>query len=257
MPMKTFATLLVTALLVAQSGSAQAAKKKKRAPKPAPEATSETSDTGNTKTPSAQSSEDGGETGSDTGGQAGGEAGKAPLNFDFFGDKAAGHGAGGTGEGAASGDVDEVESKASTRRWMLKTHQTLGVATWLLLASTVIVGQLNYNQLYGGGGGSSKWQTPHRYLVVSTSIAFAGTGTFAIFAPNPYPKPLHFDTGLVHRMAVIGATLGMLAEGYLGWVATHEANAGNPQSRTMARAHQAIGYTTLGFLTIAGTVWLF
>jgi hypothetical protein len=141
---------------------------------------------------------------------------------------------------------------------MLKTHQVLGIATWLSMVATVIVGQLNYNQLYEGGGGSNKWQTPHRALVISTSTLFASAATFAIFAPTPYKRPLHFDTGLIHRVAVIGATLGMVTQGVLGWITTHQADAGNPHNqRAMARTHQIVGYTTLGFLTIAGTVWLF
>ena len=181
---------------------------------------------------------------------------KPPLDFDFFGGKAAGDGTGGAG-GENPDLAIEREQQSQTRRWMLKTHQTLGIATWALMAATVTVGQLNYNQLYGGGG-STKWQGTHQVLVLSTSVAFAAAAAFAIFAPTPYKKPLHFDTGLVHRIAVIGATLGMVTEGLLGWWTTHQANAGNPNNlRTMARTHQIVGYTTFGFLTIAGTVWVF
>jgi hypothetical protein len=178
---------------------------------------------------------------------------KQPLDFDFFGDKAAGGEAAGESPDLAA----EREQQSQTRRWMLKTHQTLGITTWALMAATVTVGQLNYNQLYGGGG-SNKWQGTHQILVLSTSVAFAAAATFAIFAPTPYKKPLHFDSGLVHRIAVIGATLGMVTEGLLGWWTTHQANAGNPNNlRSMARIHQIVGYTTFGFLTIAGTVWVF
>ena len=149
----------------------------------------------------------------------------------------------------------DLAAKAATRRWMLTTHQTLGISTWTLMVATVVVGQLNYNQLDGGGGGSLKYQTAHRWLVVTTSAAFAATASFAIFAPSPYERPLRFDTGLIHRIAVIGATAGMLAEIVLGWAATHRAEAGNPNHlRTYARAHQVVGYTTLGFLTVAGGV---
>jgi hypothetical protein len=179
---------------------------------------------------------------------------KSPaLDFDFFGGQA---GDGKTGANAA--EDEERAAAARTRRWMLTTHQILGVATWLSLAGTVVIGQLNYNELWGGGGGKNTWQTPHRALVITTSALFAATGAFAIFAPTPYKKPLHFDTGLVHRIAVIGATLGMVTEGVLGWITTHQADAGNPHNaRTMAQIHQIVGYTTLGFLTVAGTVWLF
>jgi len=181
---------------------------------------------------------------------------KPPLDFDFFGDKAGGAGSGNVG-GELSPEDAALAGQARTRRWMLETHQILGIATWVALAATVGIGQLNYNELYGGGG-SNKWQTTHRALVVSTSALFAAAATFALLAPTPYKKPLRFDTGLVHRIAVIGATAGMLAEGVLGWITTHQADAGNPHNlRTMARTHQIVGYTTLGFLTIAGTVWVF
>jgi cytochrome b561 len=179
---------------------------------------------------------------------------KPPLDFDFF---AGQPGAGGQQPDGADPAAADIEAKSHTRRWMLRTHQILGITTWVLMAGTVVVGQFNYNQLYGGGN-NRKWQTPHRALVLSTSVAFGGTAAFAIFAPNPYDKPLRLDTGLVHRVAVIGATLGMLTEAVLGWTATHQADAGNQNNlRTMARTHQIIGYATLGFLTVAGTVWLF
>ncbi len=159
---------------------------------------------------------------------------------------------------AVNRDASQVAAKASTRRWMLKVHQTLGLTTWALMAATVTVGQLNYNQLYGGGGGSMKWQGPHAALVAATSLAFAGTAAFAIFAPQPYPKPLKFDTGLVHRIAAAGATLGMVTEIVLGLTTRRRADAGNPRAlRTLALTHQIIGYSTFGLLTVAATVWFF
>lgn len=237
--MKLLPLLVCVSLLMGLAGQADAAKKKKKRKihsntPPAEEPINNEED----KTP----------------------AEKQPLDFDFFGGQP---GAPGVAKDQIRGtradsDAADIEAKAHTRRWMLTTHQTLGIATWVLMAGTVTVGQLNYNQLYGGGGGSRTWQTPHQILVLSTSIAFAATAAFAIFAPTPYPKPLKFDTGLVHRIAVIGATLGMVTEGVLGWVTTHQANAGNSQHlATMARTHQIVGYSTFGFLTIAGGVWFF
>lgn len=173
------------------------------------------------------------------------------MDFDFF-----------AGENqpdqGVSRNADEVEARASRRRWMLKVHQTLGLATWALMAATVTVGQLNYNSIYGGGTHSTKWHDPHAALVASTTLAFAGTGAFALLAPKPYDRPLKLDTGLVHRIAVIGATLGMVSEMVLGIVTHRRAEAGNPRSlKTLARAHQIIGYSTFGCLTVAATVWLF
>lgn len=184
--------------------------------------------------------------------------GKRPLDFDFFGEKPVGTGPSLSASTNPEAAVSGIEQKAQTRRWMLKTHQTLGLATWALMAATVTIGQFNYNQLYGGGGGSPKWQTPHQILVLSTSLAFAASAAFAIFAPTPYKRPIQLDTGLLHRVAVIGATLGMVTEGVLGIWASRQANAGNPNNlRTIARAHQIVGYSTFGLLSIAGAAWVF
>ncbi len=249
--MKLFPVLLSLSLLVALSNQAVAAKKKRKHHHRRPAPAGATSREGKVeateeKSPEEKPSE---EKSSEE---------KTPLDFDFFGGKSAGAGSDQAKDARRDLLAPELEREGQTRRWMLKTHQTLGIATWVLMAATVTVGQLNYNQLYGGAGGNRKWQTPHQILVLSTSAAFAATAAFAIFAPTPYKKPLHFDTGLVHRIAVIGATLGMVTEGVLGWWTTHQANAGNPNNlRTMARAHQIVGYTTFGFLTIAGTVWVF
>jgi hypothetical protein len=181
-------------------------------------------------------------------------AGDGKMDFDFFANDNA---AAKTGD-AATPDSAEVAAKAARRRWMLKVHQTLGITTWALMAATVTVGQLNYNALYGSGTHSTKYKEPHSILVASTTLSFAATGAFAIFAPNPYEKPLKLDTGLVHRIAVIGATAGMITEAILGIVTSSRADAGNPRSlKTLARAHQIIGYSTFGMLTVAGTVWVF
>jgi hypothetical protein len=264
--MRTLPIFLCVSLLAGLAGEAQAAKKKKHhaAPHKATpvEAASPAESPGSEG--DANEGNDGRAGAEDSSAAVPGKPAKKPadgkkaLDFDFFGDKP-GQGADGRA-GSAGTDLsaEDADAKSHTRRWMLKTHQVLGITTWALLAGTVVVGQLNYNQLYGGGGGSPKWQTPHRWLVLSTSVMFATTAAFSIFAPSPYEKPLRFDTGLIHRIAVIGATLGMLTEGVLGWVTTHQANAGNPNNlRTMARTHQIVGYSTLGFLTVAGAVWIF
>jgi cytochrome b561 len=235
--MKLLPVLVCVSLVVASANQSFAGKKKSHKHKPPANETTESTDVFEATPAKGKAAEV-----------------KQPLDFDFFGDKSAGPAAGKNSDTNAS----DLDSQSQTRRWMLKTHQTLGIATWGLMAGTVIVGQLNYNQLYGGGGGNRKWQSPHQILVLSTSVAFAATAAFALFAPTPYKKPLHFDTGMVHRIAVIGATLGMVTEGLLGWWTTHQANAGNPNNlRTMARTHQIVGYTTFGLLTIAGTVWVF
>lgn len=245
--MKLLPVLIALPLVVGLASTASAAKKRHRDAVSADEAAGR--DAKGTKEPTDESPASGA-----TSQQPREE--QPPLDFDFFGDKSGAAAVASAGSGLGPEDA-ALAQQARTRRWMLQTHQTLGIATWLALLATVTVGQLNYNELYGGGG-STTWQTPHRALVISTSALFAATATFSLLAPTPHKKPLRLDTGLVHRIAVIGATLGMLTEGVLGWITARQADAGNPHNlRTMARTHQIVGYATLGFLTVAGTVWFF
>ena len=126
------------------------------------------------------------------------------------------------------------------------------------MAASCIIGQLNYNDLYGGGSGGGSYMMSHRLLVYSSTGLFTATGIYALLAPQPYKKPLQFDTGLVHRIAAIGATAGMVAEVVLGFITARTADAGNPSGiKSMAKAHDAIGWTTFGFMTVAGAAWIF
>jgi hypothetical protein len=177
----------------------------------------------------------------------------AGLDFDLFGP-----------ENAASAAANSADKIASTgvlvqkRRHRLETHQLLGLTTWAFMAASCIVGQLNYNDLYGGGSGRGNYMMPHRLLVYSTTGLFTATGIYALLAPQPYKRPLKFDTGLLHRVAAIGATAGIVAEVVLGFITARTADAGNPSGiANMAKVHDVIGWTTFGFMSVAGTAWLF
>ena len=177
----------------------------------------------------------------------------AGLDFQFFEPDAAA--APGTDSAAKSANISEL---SKTRRHRLETHQFLGLTTWAFMAASCIIGQLNYNDLYGGGTGRGSYMMPHRLLVYSSAGLFTATGIYALLAPQPYKKPLKFDTGLVHRIAAIGATAGMVAEVVLGFITARTADSGNPSGiKQMAKVHDVIGWTTFGFMTVAGTAWLF
>jgi hypothetical protein len=175
----------------------------------------------------------------------------AGLDFNFF-------------ENAAAPDADSAAKSANIsdlsmkRRHRLETHQLLGLGTWAFMAASCIIGQLNYNDLYGGGSGRGSYMMPHRLLVYTSAGLFTATGIYALLAPQPYKKPLKFDTGLIHRAAAIGATAGMVAEVVLGFITARAADSGNPTGlKRMAQIHDVVGWTTFGFMTVAGTAWLF
>jgi len=146
------------------------------------------------------------------------------------------------------------EERVQRRRTLLSVHQAAGLATWALMASTVVVGQLNYNDLYGGGGYTQRYRETHVALAGATTASFAFTGILALAAPKPYRRPLKFDTALVHKVAMGLTTLGFLGQVTLGYL-TH--NPGTMDQRKLARAHQALGYATLGTMTIGAVSWVF
>ena len=177
----------------------------------------------------------------------------AGLDFHFFEPEDAA--SAGADSVAKSANISELSKK---RRRRLETHQFLGLTTWAFMAASCIIGQLNYNDLYGGGSGRGSYMMPHRLLVYSTAGLFTATGIYALLAPQPYRKPLKFDTGLVHRIAAIGATAGMIAEVALGFITARTADSGNSSGiKSMAKVHDAIGWTTFGFMTAAGAAWIF
>ena len=153
---------------------------------------------------------------------------------------------------------DRLAAEAETRRSRLRTHQILGTTTWGLMLVTTILGQLNYNDEYGGGSRSGKYLLPHRIASYVTTVSFTATGIYALLAPTPYKRPLKFDTAFVHKVAVIGATAGMVAQVALGFWTARQADAGNPRGlKDRAKLHQILGYSTFGMLTVAQATWLF
>src|SRR5207237_8170872 len=95
----------------------------------------------------------------------------------------------------------QIEGQLQTRRKMLQLHQVGGLLTLASLGATVIFGQLNYNDLYGGGGYTRRWYDWHRYSAFTSAALFAGTGALALFAPSPLEKRMRLDTAMLHRIA--------------------------------------------------------
>jgi hypothetical protein len=155
---------------------------------------------------------------------------------------------------ARSARVAEVETKARLRRRMLTAHQAFGFATLALLASTVVIGHLNYHDLYESEA-SGRFATPHLVLASTTTLAFTTTGMLALFAPNPYPKKIGLDTALLHKVSMALATAGMLAQVVLGPIASFRQ--GNLDQRQLAQTHLGIGYATFAFMATGVIAYVF
>jgi hypothetical protein len=142
----------------------------------------------------------------------------------------------------AAARQQELERELQKRRKMLQLHQLGGMLTLATLGATVIFGQLNYIDIYGGGGDTRRWYEWHRVSAFTSAALFAGTGVLALLAPSPLEKPARLDTAMLHRIAMGAATAGMVTQIVLGFVTASKG--GSISQRDFALAHQIVGYTT-------------
>lgn len=158
---------------------------------------------------------------------------------------------------AAPAAVDPAFARAvERRRTMLGLHQALGVATVASLAATSVVGQLQFDDRFRGGGDTGRWKVPHRALVITSSALFVSAGLLGVLAPEPYAKRGgRADTATLHKVAMGVATAGMVAQVVLGIAA--RGKAGTTRERDLAVAHQILGYSTLGAATVGAAVLFF
>ncbi|MCP3104135.1 hypothetical protein LZ198_35225 [Myxococcus sp. K15C18031901] len=159
-------------------------------------------------------------------------------------------------ESAAAAQVDpELQARIDRRRTMLKLHQGLGFALAAGIATTTVIGQLQFNDSFRGGGDDRNLLGLHRGFAIGTSAVFASVGLLGLLAPKPFDKEkTEWDTISYHKLFMALATAGMVAQIILGVMATDRF--GRLSETDMATAHQVVGYATLGAVT-AGVVSLF
>ncbi|MCZ7679510.1 MAG: hypothetical protein M5U28_12395 [Sandaracinaceae bacterium] len=160
-------------------------------------------------------------------------------------------------------------------------HRAFGIATWASMLVTVVLGAIQYYNLYGffgsredtpcvaGGavfGQDQCWGTPwpHRVAALTTTALYTTNFVLSIAMPDP----LGADTGpnaedlRIHKVLRWVHFGGMLAQVLLGfavgqnWFGLDRANDFEAQ-RALATVHQLVGLTTFGVLTAAGAIMLF
>ncbi len=148
----------------------------------------------------------------------------------------------------------KLEEELRERRSLLQIHQGLGFALLGAMATTTVLGQLEYADKYGGGGDTGKWHASHQIASYATAGIFAGAGLVALLAPAPTARPGRVDTAVLHRIAMAIATAGMVAQIALGIASAR--SEGRLAQRDYAVAHQITGYATVaatatGFVVLA------
>lgn len=149
----------------------------------------------------------------------------------------------------------ELEGQLHRRRQMLQLHQLGGMLTLASLGATVVFGELNYIDKYGGGGDTGRWSAWHKGSAYTAAAIFAATGALAVLAPSPLEKRSRLDTAMLHKIAMGVATAGMVAQIVLG-IAT-AGKEGSVSQRDFALAHQIVGFTTFGATAVGFGVLTF
>jgi hypothetical protein len=167
------------------------------------------------------------------------------MDFDLFGDdknKAATTAAPGVKNLKGGTDLATLEKMVKRRRIVLQLHQGFGFATLIALAATVVLGQLNYVDKYGGGNYTNRYDTPHYGLAITSTVLFATDAGLALFAPTPYKKPIKADAALAHKILMGLASVGFLTDIVLGPISV--ADKGHLNQKNFAIGHLATGYAT-------------
>jgi hypothetical protein len=149
----------------------------------------------------------------------------------------------------------KLESRVKIRRAMLTTHQALGFITLGLLAVTNILGTFLYVDKYGGGTDTATLYPWHEGFAIATTLTFTGAALSALFAPNPYPKPIKLDAALLHKVSMGFAAACFIAQIVMGPVIAHYE--GSLIQRDLALAHLVIGWASAGFMTVGTLAYVF
>lgn len=149
----------------------------------------------------------------------------------------------------------EHERKVKLRRRVLTLHQGFGFTTLALLAVTLVVGQLNYLDKYGGGDLTGRYQPYHLTLAITSSAMFAATGSLALIAPNPFKKEYKADRAMLHKVMMALATAGMAAQLVMGPISSRLD--GNLNQRNLALGHLVTGYATWAFMATGMLAFVF
>jgi hypothetical protein len=216
--------------------------------------------------------------------QVGGGEGEAEAPADEEAEpRAESEDAGVAAEEPGGGDRSDLAAQLRQRQDLAAVHRAFGIATWGSMLVTVVLGAIQYYNLYGFGaslentpcvtgdaifGQGQCWghPWPHRIAALTTTALYATTFTLSFLLPDPLDASegdSAFANNLrIHKMLRWVHLGGMIAQIFLGfataqnWFGIDRANDFEAQ-RVLATVHEGIGLATFGVLTAAGAIMLF
>jgi hypothetical protein len=183
---------------------------------------------------------------------------------------------------AAQAEEDRRYAEQVRQRQEIATvHRALGITTWISMTLTVVLGMMQYSDMYGFGAGRDQNPCttghgvvldecsgpPWAHAISATTTATLYTATFTLSLLMPDPNDADSGNGqFAERLRIHEALrwihlVGMVAQMVLGLGVSNGLfgdRANNYDTlQIVAGVHQAIGWTTWGALTGAAAVMLF
>jgi hypothetical protein len=164
---------------------------------------------------------------------------------------------------------DELAQLARRRAKLRIYHRSMGITTWISLASTVAIGTIRYANVIGFGdplcaeGGSpilgrsygcgDGLRIQHLVSASFTTASYITTRTLAALMPDPDYEP---STRLrVHRTLSWVHLAGMIAMPILGFATS---GTDDPSTRdALGAVHLVVGYSTLAAVSAAASLMVF
>lgn len=167
------------------------------------------------------------------------------------------------------------------RRELGEIHRAFGIATWIAMTANLLVGMLQYNDLYGFGAGQDGnpcasgrgvilnecYGDPWAHIISATTTTTLYSATFILSLAMPDPNDADEGPGVfadhlrIHEVLRWIHLVGMVAQVGMGLLLSNGVfgdRANNYGSlEAVAAVHQAIGWVTWGALTGAAAVMLF
>lgn len=179
-------------------------------------------------------------------------------------------------------DMSDFAAQLRQRQDIATIHRAFGIATWGAMLVTVVLGFIQYYNLYGFGsreespcvtgdaifGQDQCWghPWPHRISAMTTTALYGVTFTLSFVMPDPAGVSegdgAFAENLRIHKVLRWIHFGGMLAQIFLGfataqnWFGIDRANDFDAQ-RALATVHQGIGWATFGTLSAAAAVMIF
>lgn len=190
-------------------------------------------------------------------------------------------------EASASAEADAEDTYVAEMRQrndIAAVHRTLGVATWGAMTAAVVLGTIQYYNLYGffagqgdnpcvegtaifGQGQCSGTPWPHLLSAGVTTALYATTHALSQLMPDPdnlsEGKGEFASTLRMHKLLRWIHLGGMVAQAVLGIIIANPGLVGMDRTNDygtlqgLATVHWGVGLVTYGALTWAGTLMLF